>query len=62
MAYQKNFEEGIPWGAKLYGYKVEQNTKFTIIEDEAKIIKLIFSFILKAMALKNIKYFKRKRI
>jgi len=43
---KKNFEEGIPWGAKLYGYKVEQNTKFTIIEDEAKIIKLIFKLYL----------------
>lgn len=42
---KKNFEEGIPWGARLYGYSVKNNT-FTIIPNEAQVVKMIFSLYL----------------
>lgn len=42
---KKNFEEGLPWGALLYGYKVVDN-KFHIIESEAEVIRLIYKLFL----------------
>ena len=42
---KKNFEEGIPWGAYLYGYKVV-NSEYFINEDEAEVVKLIYELYL----------------
>ena len=42
---KKNFEEGLPWGALLYGYKVI-DFKYYIVEEEAKVIRLIFDLFL----------------
>lgn len=38
---KKNFEEGIPWGAKTYGYHFE-NGRFVIVPEEAEVVKRIF--------------------
>lgn len=42
---KKNFEGGIPWGAKTYGY-VFKNNHFVIVPDEAEIVKRIFDLFL----------------
>ncbi len=42
---KKNFQEGKPWGAFLYGYKVI-DFKYYIVEEEAKVIKLIYKLFL----------------
>lgn len=42
---KKNFQEGKPWGALLYGYKVI-DFKYYIVEEEAKVIKLIYELFL----------------
>lgn len=38
---KRNFENGIPWGGRLLGYKME-NQHFVIIKEEAEIVKIIF--------------------
>ena len=38
---KKNFEEGLPWGAVLYGYNVIENVYY-INKDEAQVVKLIY--------------------
>jgi DNA invertase Pin-like site-specific DNA recombinase len=43
---KRNFESGIGWGTRLYGYKVEGNEKFTIVEDEAFVIRKIYNLYL----------------
>lgn len=50
---KKNFEEGLPWGALLYGYKVE-NYKYFIVEEEAKVIKLIYQMYLAGLGKEKI--------
>jgi len=40
-----NFQEGKPWGALLYGYKVDKD-EYTIIESEAEVIRLIYELYL----------------
>ena len=42
---KRNFEQGIPWGAYIYGYTVIKN-KYYINKDEAEIVKLIFKLFL----------------
>ena len=42
---KKNFEEGKPWGAILYGYKVINNVYY-IVEEEAEVIRLIYKLYL----------------
>ena len=39
---RKNFEEGKPWGAKLYGYRVEDGT-FIVDPDEAEIVRRVYA-------------------
>ena len=43
-----NFEEGLPWGALLYGYKVI-DFKYYIVEEEAKVIRLIYKLFLNGL-------------
>ena len=45
---KKNFENGIPVGVVMYGYKMKNGT-FTIIPEEAEIIRLIFKLFLEGM-------------
>ena len=45
---KKNFESGIPVGVFMYGYKMKNGT-FTIIPEEAEIIRLIFKLFLEGM-------------
>ncbi len=45
---QRNFEEGLPWGALLYGYKVI-DFKYYIVEEEAKVIRLIYELYLSGL-------------
>ena len=45
---KKNFESGIPVGVFMYGYKMKNGT-FTIIPEEAEIIRLIFRLFLEGM-------------
>ena len=42
---KRNFENGLPWGAYLYGYKVIKN-KYYVVEEEAKVIKLMVELFL----------------
>lgn len=42
---KRNFENGIPWGGRLLGYKME-NQHFVIIKEEAEIVKIIFKMYL----------------
>ena len=51
---KRNFENGIGWGSKLYGYKVEKNETFTIIESEAEIIKQIYQYYLSGYGIQKI--------
>lgn len=39
---KKYFSEGRPWGAKLYGYRVEDG-RFIVLPDEAAIVKRVYS-------------------
>lgn len=39
---RKNFREGKPWGAKLYGYRVEDDT-FIVVPDEAGIVRRVYA-------------------
>ena len=39
---KKCFSEGRPWGAKLYGYRVEDG-RFIVLPDEAAIVKRVYS-------------------
>lgn len=48
-----NFEEGLPWGALLYGYKVI-DFKYYIVEEEAKIIRLIYQLFLDGLGKEGI--------
>lgn len=50
---KKNFEEGLPWGALLYGYKVE-NCKYYIVEEEAQVIRLIYQMYLTGLGKEKI--------
>ena len=45
---KRNFEEGLPWGALLYGYKVI-DFKYYIVEEEAKVIRLIYELFLSGL-------------
>ena len=45
---KRNFENGIPWGAWLYGYNVIKN-EFYVNEEEAKVVKLIYQWFLEGM-------------
>ena len=45
---KKNFENGIPVGVFIYGYKMRKGT-FTIIPEEAEIVRLIFKLFLEGM-------------
>lgn len=45
---KRNFEEGLPWGALLYGYKVV-DFKYYIVEEEAKVIRLIYDLFLSGL-------------
>lgn len=51
---KRNFENGIGWGSKLYGYKVEKNETFTIIESEAEVIRLIYKYYLSDYGIQKI--------
>lgn len=42
---KKNFEEGIPWGFVTYGYYFKEN-QIKVIEEEAKVVKLMFEWYL----------------
>ena len=42
---KRNFEQGIPFGGRMLGYKME-NQKFVIIPEEADIVKMIFKMYL----------------
>ena len=50
---KKNFEEGLPWGANLYGYSVKDNV-FNIIPNEAKIVKKIFDYYIDGKSIRGI--------
>ena len=50
---KKNFQEGLPWGALLYGYRVVDNVYY-IVEDEAKVVKMIFQFFLDGLGKEGI--------
>ena len=50
---KKNFQEGLPWGALLYGYRVVDNVYY-IVEDEAKVVKMIFQFYLDGLGKEGI--------
>lgn len=50
---KKNFEEGIPWGARLYGYDVI-DSKYYINEEEAKVVKLIYELYLSGLGKEGI--------
>lgn len=46
----KNFEEGLPWSHKIYGYKFVGD-KFVIIESEAKVVRLIYDWYLDGLGI-----------
>ena len=50
---KKNFQEGLPWGALLYGYRVVDNVYY-IVEDEAKVVRMIFQFYLDGLGKEGI--------
>lgn len=50
---KKNFEEGLLWGANLYGYSVKDNV-FNIIPNEAKIVKKIFDYYIDGKSIRGI--------
>ena len=50
---KKNFQEGRPWGALLYGYRVVDNVYY-IVEDEAKVVRMIFQFYLDGLGKEGI--------
>ena len=45
---KKNFEEGIPWGALLYGYDVI-DSKYYVNEKEAEVVRMIFNLYLEGL-------------
>lgn len=45
---KKNFEDGLPWGAMLYGYNVIENIYY-INKDEAEVVKLIYELFLSGL-------------
>ena len=44
-AVKKSFEQGKPWNAIIYGYKLVEGT-FTVVPDEAEIVRRIFGYYL----------------
>lgn len=46
----KNFEEGLPWSHKIYGYKFVDD-KFVIIKPEAKVVRLIYDWYLEGLGI-----------
>ena len=53
LRIKMNFEAGIPWGAKLYGYVYEKG-KLEIIPDEAKVVRFIYDYFLSGMGVGSI--------
>jgi len=50
---KKNFEEGIPWGALLYGYDVI-DSKYYVNEKEAEVVRMIFNLYLEGLGKEGI--------
>lgn len=50
---KKNFEEGLPWGAMLYGYNVIENVYY-VNKDEAEVVKLIYELYLSGLGKEGI--------
>ena len=44
-AVKKSFEQGKPWNAIIYGYKLLEGT-FTVVPDEAEVVRRIFGYYL----------------
>ena len=50
---KRNFENGMPWSARMLGYRYE-NGKFVVIPDEAEVVKRIYRDYLSGMGAESI--------
>ena len=50
---RNNFEQGIPWNGTVLGYRIE-NGRYVVVEDEARIVRLIYKLYLLGLGYKAI--------